>query len=60
MTAPTCPLTLPHLAFTAGTEAAQAAAAFEQRFGQPPAQIVEVTGRLWAGPVPQPPQDAQP
>ena len=53
MTAPTYPLSLPHVAFTAGTPEDAARAAFERRFGQPPAQVVEVTGRLWAGPVPQ-------
>lgn len=60
MTAPTHPLSLPHVFYTADTPEDAVRAAFERRFGQPPAQIVEVTGRLWAGPVPQPQQDTQP
>ncbi len=41
-----------YLAFTPDHDEADAAAAFQARFGRPPEYIVESHGILWLGPVP--------
>ncbi len=50
-------LTQLHLCYTLDHNEDEAAAIFRQRFGVPPDHIVEQSGLLWLGPIPETQED---
>lgn len=42
-----------YLCFTTSTDETEAAQRFQDRYGQPPDQILDFKGLLWVGPIPE-------